>query len=222
MRAVCAGLLIFFIATMVSGFVSAESTRQWDVSFQVQSGQNGYWVSPEPLDPGYLRYYLRTDLHTVVEMWAIIWIVVNEGDDTGFSETWGPIPPAGRVITQEHIEADVDGIFIALDMTTWVDGDYFLHVDIENFTATTPMRVTATGTARVLETDTVYGDLVADDWLDGQDVLLYAHVLAGNETTPALWLADMDSDGYLHSRDLVLIQNFVVGNAVTAYVDWIF
>jgi hypothetical protein len=222
MRSLTRGLSILIIWIMASGIATADSTRQWDVYFQVQSGQSGYWVSPEPLDPGYLRYYLRTDLHTVVEMWALIWIVVDEGDDTGFSETWGPVPPEGRIISQEYIEADMGGIFITLDMTTWVDGDGYLRVDIENFTATTPMRITASGTAKVLETDTVYGDLIDDDWLDSQDVLVYAHILAGNDAMPALSLADMDSNGIIDSRDLVLVQNFAAGNAATAYVDWNF
>jgi len=212
---------ILFVLILMEN-LPAQQNYIWDVYVQVESGNEAHWISPEPVDPNFIRYYARIDAHIVFETWIVVtWVTVMEDDFTGFGETVGPIPPEGNVLFDEHIEVDESGIFMEADITAWIDGDGYLHVDVVNFTASILVRITFDGTLKIKESDMVYGDMNDDQVLDAIDLLLYSEMLAGMQEAPTnIEPIDMDCNGLLDTKDLTLIMNFIVENMITAYTDW--
>jgi len=204
------------------GATLAETDYLWEFNVQALTGQDASWTSPEPVDPSYLRYYARSNAHVLVESKLLfVWVTVLEEDQTGFSEAVGPIPPGGTVFFQDSVEY-ADGTFWATaEVVIWAGADGYLHVDILNLQSNLQLRITISGTVRIKATDTVYGDWNLDGVLDAADVQLCANCLAGMLPIPGPPAeVDLDGDGALRSRELVLGLNFVAGNLMSAYVDW--
>mgnify|MGYP001766507625 CR=1 FL=1 len=205
-----------------AGLVRAEEHHVWDFNVQALTGQDAHWTSPEPVDPAYLRYYARSDAHILVESKIIfVWVSVYEADQTGYSEGAGPIPPGGTVFFQDSVEYADAAFTVTADVVIWADADGYLHVDILDLESNLQLRITVSGTVRVKATDTVYGDWNLDGVLDATDVHLCASCLAGMIPYPAPPAQpDLDGDGTVSSRELVLGLNFAAGNLLSAYVDW--
>jgi hypothetical protein len=218
------GLAAAVLLAGLAGWLGAAATYEWPFSVQAQTGQEAHWTSPTAVDVQYARYYSRVDAHVKVELRVVVvWVTVLEEDRLDFGELIGPIPAEGLVAFQEHIAESGEGYTVEADVTVWVDGSGYFHVDVTNFASNQTLRITVTGTVRVLATATVYGDFTGDGWVDSLDVLACARCLAGTDPPPdPLAAVDMDGSGGLDARDLALLQNFAAGNLPTAFVDWTF
>jgi hypothetical protein len=208
---------------LLGGWLCADQQDTWRVDLQVEAGNDASWVSPEPVDVSYLRFYQREDFTFKIEARLVFWIPVVEETGTTFTELTGPIPPEGLVIYEDQITVQEDTFTAEATITLWVDGDGYVRLEVTDFTSTLPLRVTVSGWLKVLQTDTVFGDMNGNGELDPADAPLLRAWLAERpgEYPPATSL-DLDNDGRVGVNDVLMIQHFILGNLFTAYQGWNF
>jgi hypothetical protein len=208
---------------LVSGWLFADEQDKWRVELQVEAGNEASWVSPGPVGVNYLRFYQREDFTFKIEARLVFWIPVVEETGTTFTELEGPIPPEGLVIYEDSITVQEDTFTAEAIITLRVDGDGYVRLEVTDFTSTLPLRVTVTGWLKVLQTDTVFGDMNGNGHLDQTDAARLRAWLAERpgQYPPATTL-DLDNNGRVEANDVLMIQHFVLGNLFTAYMGWNF
>ena len=224
-RTLVIGLLLAAgLAGAAIGQAGDEARCAWDISVVAYSGQDTHWTSPTPVEADFARYYARTDglLQVAARVFGL-WVPVREETFLRYGEAAGPLPAEGATLYEGHLAYSEDSLTVAADVRIAVDGDGYLHVDVENFTASTPLRITLAGTAKIRATRNVYGDLNGDLALDGADEALYAGFLAGSLPLPvAEALADLDTDGQAGLADLLQLALYLAGKAPAACTGWDF
>ncbi|MBN2431191.1 MAG: dockerin type I repeat-containing protein [Acidobacteria bacterium] len=208
---------------LLGGTSCADEQKNWSVSLQVESGNDAAWISPDPLGVNYLRYYEREDFTFKIDVWLFTWINVIREFGTTFTELAGPIPPDGRVIYEDYIYVEENQFTAEALLILWIDGAGYVHLEVRDFTASMRLRVTVTGRLKVLQTDTVFGDMNGDDMLNDEDAeLLRAWLAEWPMDAPPAAAMDLDNDGAVSIKDVLMIQHFFLGNLLTAYQGWNF
>jgi|GEM_PF-5598825 len=209
------------LCLLFCGTAFADEQKTWSVNLQVESGNDAAWVSPDPLAVNYLRYYQREDFTFRVDVWLFTWINVIREYGTTFTEVEGPIPPEGLIIYEDSIVVEEDEFSAEATITLWIDGAGYVHLEVDDFTASMRLRVSVSGRLKVLQTNTVFGDMDGDHILDMTDAELLRAWLAEcpGEAPPASTL-DLDNDGQVTIKDVLMIQHFVLGDLLTAYMGW--